>query len=149
LIPGSGLHVSVSHSADRVAVALTRLGPVGVDVEEIGDLDPDELAPLVLGPGERAEASREFFTYWTRKEAAVKATGDGLRVPLRDVRVSGPHEAARLISYPGRPGWEMTLTDLRPGIGYAGALAVLSTVPPHVDERDAGILLARSTCGDT
>ena len=44
------LHVSISHAADRVAVAVTALGPVGVDLEPAGAGDFDGLADVALTP---------------------------------------------------------------------------------------------------
>jgi 4'-phosphopantetheinyl transferase len=141
-IGDSDLHVSVSHSGDMVAVALTRVAPVGVDVETMsGRVDIDLVAGQVMGDGERAAGPHDFFVYWTRKESAVKATGDGLRVPLRQVLVSAPDEPARLLSYAGRLGLAATMADLRPDDGYRAALTVLRAEPPVLRERDATALL--------
>jgi 4'-phosphopantetheinyl transferase len=142
-LPGTGLHVSISHSGERVAVAMTRLAPVGVDVEEALPVDTAGLARSVLGTAP-AEDVAGLYVVWCRKEAVVKATGDGLRVSLPDVRVSRSTEPARLVSYPGRPDLEATLTDLRPGAGYAGALAVLHRHAPILREHDASTLLDRA-----
>jgi len=133
-LPGLGLHASVSHSGARVAVALTRIGPVGVDVEESRDVLFAELSERVLGTGEQAHDLAAFYTYWTRKESAVKATGDGLRVSLSGVRVSRPDEPARLLGYPGRPDLAAWLADLKPRGGHAGAVTVLTGEPVSVRE---------------
>jgi len=133
-LPGTGLHASVSHSGARVVVALTAHGPVGVDVEQARAIDHDGMAGHVLGPDERAGDLTAFYRYWTRKESAVKATGDGLRVPLDQVRVSPPDQPARLLAYPGRPDLVATMADLAPGDGYLGAVTILAPGPVEVRE---------------
>ena len=136
-----GYEVSVSHSGQRVVVAITDAGPVGVDVEQITQVDLTELATAVLADDEQLTEPQDFFVYWTRKESLVKATGEGLRVPLREVVVSTPAEPPALRRYPGR---QMTavLVDLHPGDGHIAALAVVGTPAVQVDERDAALLLA-------
>jgi len=101
------------------------------------------LAPTLLSAAEAAAvgARHDFITYWTRKEAVVKATGDGLAVPLREVLVSAPDAAPRLLAYPART-LTAVLRDLAPRPGYAAALAVLAAEPVAVRERDAAPLLA-------
>jgi 4'-phosphopantetheinyl transferase len=140
-LPGTGLHASVSHSGERVAVALTRVGPVGVDVERIADVDTAGLARTVLHPDETAATTEDFYVYWTRKEAVVKATGDGLGAGLSAVHVSPPDGQPALLAYPGQPGLVAQLRDLSPGPGYKAALAVLADRPVAVDERAAAPLL--------
>ncbi len=147
-----GPHLSVSHSGDLVVVALTRGGPVGVDVEESSDRLNEGIARQLLASDEAADLrdlGRAWFrqgllTYWTRKEAVLKATGDGLRVPLTDVRVSAPDEPPRLLSWEGRrdlPG-RMTLRTLDPGPGYAACLALIDQPGPVIVERSASPGLA-------
>jgi 4'-phosphopantetheinyl transferase len=140
---GSDLHVSVSHAGDRVVVAACRGAEVGIDVEPVTGLTAAEIAPLALGDDEVPHAvdARTVLTYWTRKEAIVKATGDGIEVPLRDVRVSPPGATPRLLGYPGRDGLVAQLLDLRTGDGYVGALAVLVPGPVVVRETSAERLL--------
>jgi 4'-phosphopantetheinyl transferase len=140
-IEGYDVHVSISHSGERVGVAVAGV-PVGVDVERIRPIAIDGLATQTLGHGERAEDVAEFFRYWARKESAVKATGDGLAVPLAKVRVSRPDEPARLLGYPGVPGLVATMRDLDAGTGYAAALTVLAPEPCTVSEREAVELLS-------
>jgi 4'-phosphopantetheinyl transferase len=139
-LPDTGLHASITHSGDLVGLALTPVAPVGLDVERISDVNVEGLSRTVLHPDERGEPD-EFFTYWTRKEAVVKATGDGLGVPLADVRVSGPTQRPEILSYPGRDGLPARLVDLRPAPGYRAALAVLTAEPIRIIERPAAELL--------
>jgi 4'-phosphopantetheinyl transferase len=83
---------------------------------------------LPLGGSDRAAG---LLAYWTRKEAVVKATGEGLRVPLTDLHVSAPDQSPRLLAWYGRP--ELTgrlqLHALNPGPGYAACLALIDQ--PH------------------
>jgi 4'-phosphopantetheinyl transferase len=142
-LPGTGLHVSISHSGATVAVAVSGAGAVGVDVQQVQDDSVDELSPLVLASSEagHVEVARDFFTYWTRKEALVKATGDGVTVPLSEVVVTPPGTPPRLLGYPRQDGLAAQLRDLSPDLGYVGALAVLSPGPVVVHERSAEQLL--------
>jgi 4'-phosphopantetheinyl transferase len=150
---------SVAHAGDRVVVAITDGAPVGVDVEPIRRLPPVELRALsanVLTPAEQmsysvlpvAERSRAMAVLWTRKEAVLKAWGEGLSVPMSQLSVSHPYEA------PAVTGWDIdgddvepharspvTLRDLDAGVGYVASLAVLETEPVYVTERDADPLL--------
>lgn len=147
------LHFSVSHSGARVVVAVTRTGPVGVDVEVLGGRDDvARIARLVLSEAERqvlddlppANRVRAFLRYWTRKEALVKATGEGLAVRLPALWVSAPDEPPRLLGWDGRPEMpdRMRLYDLDPGPDWLGSLAVLGGSEVDVTEHDASALLA-------
>jgi 4'-phosphopantetheinyl transferase len=142
-LPGTGLHVSISHSGATVAVAVSGAGAVGVDVQQVQADSVDELSPLVLAESEarHVAVARDFFTYWTRKEALVKATGDGVTVPLSEVVVTPPGTPPRLLGYPRQGELAAQLRDLSPGLGYVGALAVLSPGPVVVRERSAEQLL--------
>jgi 4'-phosphopantetheinyl transferase len=142
-LPGAGLDVSISHSGATVAVAVSAAGAVGVDVQQVQADSVDELSPLVLADSEarHVAAARDFFTYWTRKEALVKATGDGVTVPLPEVVITPPGTPPRLLGYPRQGALAAQLRDLSPGLGYVGALAVLSPGPVVVHERSAERLL--------
>jgi len=89
LLPG--LHFNLSHSHAMTAVAISRDGPLGVDVEVVAPSPShDDIAPLVFDPAERAllqsgdpeQRQETFYTLWTLKEAAIKATGQGLSADL-------------------------------------------------------------------
>ncbi|WP_410580494.1 4'-phosphopantetheinyl transferase family protein [Amycolatopsis sp. lyj-108] len=146
------IEVSVSHSGRRIAVAVSSAGAVGVDVEEIrADADVRGMAAYVLSPVESARPATPgvdefaaFYTSWTRKEAIVKATGDGLRTPLSSLTLSPPGEGVRLLAAEGRDGLrgQVTIKDLAAGHGYAAAVAVLGPRLLEVRELDGNALLA-------
>jgi 4'-phosphopantetheinyl transferase len=139
-LPGTGLHVSISHSGDLVALALTSVAPVGVDVEKVTDRDVADLARSVVGPGEPIAVPADLYTYWCRKEAIVKATGDGLQLPFPEVVVSPADQPARLVSYAGTT-LRCAVADLSATGGYAAAVAVLAAGRLDVTIRDAGEVL--------
>jgi 4'-phosphopantetheinyl transferase len=136
LLPGTGLHASITHSGELVGLALTTVAPVGLDVERVAAVDIDGLSRHVLHPDETVPDQDAFFTYWTRKEAVVKATGEGLGASLAGVRVGDPNGRPELLAYPDRAQPPAAyIVDLRPADGYRAALAVLSDAPVKVAER--------------
>ncbi len=132
-IPDSDLQVSVSHAQDVVLVALAQgATPIGVDVERVGHAPTvDEIASYALAPeelgrilGANGSVDRAaFFEAWTRKEAILKATGDGLRIPMASLTLTVDGE---LRTYPGRPGLAARIVGLDAGAEYTAALAALT-----------------------
>jgi 4'-phosphopantetheinyl transferase len=142
-----GAHVSVAHAGDRVAVAVCRQAAIGVDVEVLGRFGAAELAETaaaVLAPGEHVRTAAELTTTWTRKEALLKATGEGLLAPLDRVVLSPPSAPPRVLRWDGGP---VRLHDLHAPAGHVGALAVLGARPHRVVEADGGPLLAATRDG--
>jgi 4'-phosphopantetheinyl transferase len=146
------MELSVSHSGDLIAVAFHPSTPVGLDVEKVDPgIDADSLATVSLAEVEAKELAkydpaaraRAFTTYWTRKEAVVKATGDGMRADLRRVVVSPPGQPAALVEWPGYAG-SVQLVDLDAGSEYAAALAVLTADQVAVHSIDAAPLLKQT-----
>jgi 4'-phosphopantetheinyl transferase len=135
--PSSGLHFNLSHSGERAACALRRDGEIGVDVEAVRDLDDaDDIAARFFSAAEatalrRLTSSGErlaaFFNCWTRKEAYLKALGDGLARPLDGFDVTllpgEPPRLSRVVDDDEEPA-RWSLAELDPGPGYVGAVAV-------------------------
>ncbi len=135
---GSDLRFNVSHCADLAVYAFARGREIGIDVEAVRFLrDADDLAAcffsrreneayLALDPRARPLG---FFNCWTRKEAFVKALGEGLYYPLDRFDVSlAPGEPARLLRVAGtagdRCGWRMA--SFTPAPGSVAAVVVES-----------------------
>ncbi|RZQ63320.1 4'-phosphopantetheinyl transferase family protein [Amycolatopsis suaedae] len=143
-VPGTDLTLSISHSGDRIGLAVDRGVPLGLDVEK-ANRNVDSLVDYALNDSERAtltglagdELVRAFFVYWTRKEAVMKATGRGLKIPLQSITLSPHTEPARLLaSADAALSPEGTrMADLDPGDGYRAALAALTTVDLTVTEK--------------
>ncbi len=136
LVASAGWHFNISHADDRALIAVTQLGPLGVDIERLRDMPSlEQLARLVCSPQETAlfqhlspsVRSRAFFSLWTRKEAYLKATGEGLARPPRDVTVSFlPEEVPVLHGVRGDAlaSLKWRLEDVVVPRGYCAALAV-------------------------
>ena len=116
--PSRPLCFNLSHSRERAVYAFTWNRELGIDIEYMRPLDDAEsiaehffskreYQQLCALPQEAKQ--RAFFTCWTRKEASIKAGGDGLSYPLDQFAVSfvpgdtaqplevynDPHETAR------------------------------------------------------
>jgi 4'-phosphopantetheinyl transferase len=143
---------NISHSGDWILVALAQQRAVGVDVELMrSGMAVLEIAQQVFSEAERtglaalpaAACEESFFVCWTRKEAYIKARGDGLSLPLDSFDVSfRATDAAQLLATRPDPGeasrW--TLRDLPLGAGYHAAVAAAGSGWQlrqwHVDEHD-------------
>jgi 4'-phosphopantetheinyl transferase len=145
------LELSISHAGDFVAVALTRQAPIGVDVERLDrSLPIEELAPTVLADTEisalsamsKKEQCRSFLVWWTRKEAVVKAMGQGFQTPPSEIVVSRPEEPPRLLAWPHHtPPDEVALFDLGERKNHVASLATVGACT-SVRECDGSALVA-------
>lgn len=92
-VPGRGWRCSVTHSgafALAAAVAAPDASTVGLDLETRCPPEWATLAPDLLAPGEPAPTDEAgFLTLWVRKEAVLKATGEGLSRHMSTVPVVG------------------------------------------------------------
>ncbi|SHK87036.1 4'-phosphopantetheinyl transferase [Pseudonocardia thermophila] len=134
---------SMTHAGDFVGVAV-HTSPVGLDVEEIRPLsDLTAMAEHALSDTELAAGAgatpEGFFSVWTRKEAVLKATGDGLSVPMKSVTL-GPGRVKEWTG-DGDPGEPMWVHESSPAPGYVAAVAGFGTEPPAVVEQDGNALL--------
>jgi 4'-phosphopantetheinyl transferase len=135
------LHFNLSHSGGLVLLAFRRACRVGVDVELVREsaslvrvacryFTPAERGSLEQVPAEgRADA---FFCTWTRKEAFLKARGEGISLGLGRVQVtSRPGDAPRLVatSWDPEEAHRWSLQDVDCGPGYRAALAVEGARP--------------------
>ncbi|NWF70506.1 MAG: 4'-phosphopantetheinyl transferase superfamily protein [Chloroflexi bacterium] len=136
-LPGYPLHFNVADAEDRALFAFARYQALGVDLEHMHPMpDMEDVVSSMFSATEQrmyralpaAQKSAGFFNCWTRKEAFIKAMGEGLSYPLADFDVSlKPGAAARVLAVRGdaQSAAAWTLLDLRPAKDFVGALAVV------------------------
>lgn len=131
-----GLRFNLSHSNQLALIAITRDREVGVDIEYMrSDFVTDEVATHFFSNSEVQAfcavapelKTQSFFNCWTRKEAYIKARGEGLYCPLDQFDVTvAPGEPLRLLNSRIDSGevarW--VFNELHPEKGYAATLAV-------------------------
>jgi 4'-phosphopantetheinyl transferase len=129
------LSFNVSHSYGLALYAVTQGREIGVDLEQMRPLDDlERLARHCFSAGECASLlslppalqHQAFYACWTRKEALIKATGEGLSRDLKQFEVScAPGEPARILRWEGEEDLgRWTLEGVVVPSEFAGALAV-------------------------
>ncbi|WP_017306450.1 4'-phosphopantetheinyl transferase family protein [Spirulina subsalsa] len=129
------LSFNLSHSHQLALYSITPRYPIGVDLEHLRPIaNVVQLAQRFFTPREAAQiaalegtlAETAFFQAWTRKEAYLKATGEGIK-GLKQVEVSclpdAPVEILHLAHSSETPA-DWSLYHLTPAPDYIGALAV-------------------------
>jgi 4'-phosphopantetheinyl transferase len=139
LADGAGdksLRFNVSHAHGLALFAVTRGREIGIDLEWIrAGLSDEQIAERFFSTQEvralrrlpRHLQDEAFFNCWTRKEAYIKAKGEGLSMPLSDFEVSlAPGEPAALLRTERDPEeaarWSMR--ELFPATGFVAAVVV-------------------------
>jgi 4'-phosphopantetheinyl transferase len=127
------LNFNVSHSGQLALYAISIEREVGVDVEIVRPLDDLEgisrgnfsaYENKVLQSVSEEQRLQGFFNCWTRKEAFIKAVGDGLAYPLEQFDVTlrpGDRAALLRIHENEQPDW--SIFDVTPIKGYVAAIA--------------------------
>ena len=136
LAGGGPLSFNLSHSRGLALYAFTRGRAVGIDIEHVGaKVDCRQLAGHYFSPREvrtllslpDGSQRRAFFDCWTRKEAYIKARGEGLsrRLDAFDVSLA-PGEPATLLRSddPEGEGVCWSLRELSVADDYAAAIAI-------------------------
>jgi len=129
------LRFNLSHSSERALLAITIGHEAGVDIERERSIETLDLADRFFSAAESAtlralppaDQVPAFFRCWTRKEAFVKAIGNGLAFPLDGFEVSLANaDASQLLrSCSADPGvldrWRILSVPAESG--YAAAVA--------------------------
>jgi len=136
----AGVRFNVSHSGGFALLAFARGREVGVDVEkirddfpgaEIGDrfFTPREAASIRSFPGKRRQ--EVFYSFWTLKEAVMKASGKGFSLPMHRFEVA--LDPPRVVRVEGDPDaasrWRLEMLSARPGFAAAIAVEAVAHVP--------------------
>lgn len=135
-LESSSLRFNLSHSQDLALCAITYEKNLGVDIEYMRLMkDAEQIASRFFSPRESAlfcslpkEAQQlAFFRCWTRKEAYIKAIGDGLSYGLDNFDVTfTPDKEVKLLKVLSEPEevrrW--LLKELVPASDFIGAVMV-------------------------
>lgn len=140
-VPGDvTVHVSASYCADVTVVAVTLVGPVGVDVERADAMTSFVgFNEVVSHAAEKPGDYRSKAATWVRKESLLKATGLGMSVDPRRVQVTESDQSPRLVAWeadepPGSPVW---MDDVALSPDHVAAVTVLAAERPHLVVRRA------------
>ncbi|MEH6824415.1 MAG: 4'-phosphopantetheinyl transferase superfamily protein [Motiliproteus sp.] len=129
-------HFNFSHSGKTAVLAMTSMGPLGVDVERIkASTDIDIVARRYFSSTEQqafnslpqSQRLRGFYQIWTRKEAYLKAVGVGLSGDLASFDVSQADTGCNLllaVNGSSQTARHWTLADIEFDNGYVGAVAI-------------------------
>lgn len=127
-IDGADVRFNLTHSGDLIVLAVTQGREIGVDVEQRRPLphlrtmatghfsEREQNALFALPPAQQLDA---FFRIWTRKEAYIKAVGDGFALPLQAFDVT--HDDPPRLH---RAGDQWRLHHIDPATGYIGAVCI-------------------------
>jgi 4'-phosphopantetheinyl transferase len=130
------LEFNLAHSHELALCAFTQGREIGIDLEHLRSIaDMAQISARFFSARENATLSalpedqrlRAFYDCWTRKEAFLKATGEGLTHPLDQFDVSlAPGEPASLLHVQGDSleAARWSLRALEPGRDYAAAVAL-------------------------
>lgn len=138
------IYFNFSHSGDMALLAVTPVAPIGIDIEkerEIRDwslitrrffsvVEQRQLEQLEMSVRRHA-----FYCAWTRKEAIIKATGEGLSANLAGFDVTlTPGNPAAVLSYGGSvaEGRRWQLHHWVPQPGYVAAIALKMDGTPGI-----------------
>lgn len=152
-----GVCFNLAHAGELAVIAVAD-HEVGIDIEPL-DAGPAalEAASVACTPEESAflarlppeEAAPVFLSWWTAKEAYLKATGEGLAFPPDRVGVLGVERgetvAVRITGDPPPPQW--CVRPIRPAPNYVGAVAVPRTVLVSDSHRNGGYRLRERWVG--
>jgi 4'-phosphopantetheinyl transferase len=130
------LQFNISHSQNMALFAFTTKFNVGVDVEFVNpDIEVKDIAAKFFSTNEimnllalpEKQQALGFFNCWTRKEAFIKAVGEGLSFPLDKFEVSlEPNKPAKLLATDWQPDdvSKWSIYSMSPGENFVGSLAI-------------------------
>ena len=132
----SNLYFNLTHSYEMALLAVVLDCEIGVDVEYVKKMgDIDGIAGRFFSASEQAvyfelpedQRPQAFFNCWTRKEAFIKAIGEGLSYPLHQFDVSlAPGEPAQLLRVETDPDEALrwTMAAFHPTPDYTASVAL-------------------------
>ena len=146
-LSASDIHFNLSHSGNVIMLGVINGRDIGVDVEHIhpqpnmalvahDNFSAKEFTALFELPDDQRLPA--FYNCWTRKEAYIKAVGDGFALPLQDFDVTlKPDDPPRFLRIKDDDPARWSLAHIDAIDDYIGALCVSGTLPDvHVKQFD-------------
>lgn len=94
-IPVSSLKFNISHSEEKILIAINESDEIGVDIEKVKkDFNIQEIIQSKFSKEEQRQINNAqnktelFYKFWTRKEAVLKTSGEGIADQLEKINVS-------------------------------------------------------------
>lgn len=125
---------NLSHTYGKTVIAFSRC-EVGIDIEYTKNFpDIEEMAEICFSKNERkllenldnGKKLKQFFTFWTRKEALLKAIGIGILDDLKEIDVSNLHQLVSVSDKICIKEWKIQHLN-KLGSNYIGNLAYPSS----------------------
>lgn len=124
------LYFNLSHSGEKMMCAVSER-EIGCDVEQIKDCRMrvaehffcESEYRFIQAQKTEEERRDMFFRFWTLKESFMKATGLGMRLPLRDFEIQIGEDGVSVKQKAAPRIWYMKELDI--GNGYKGAVCGL------------------------
>lgn len=128
----NGPDFNIAHSGNMVICCQTDNGRIGIDIEQINQLDFTDFTDFFTGNewnyiNDHPNKLEGFYNFWTKKEAVLKAIGSGFHTPLNSVDVSGESLIYDAVTY------QITPLEIRPD--YKCHLASTS-FPQNIELRE-------------
>lgn len=156
-LPDDALYTSLSHAAGRVAIAVCREGPVGIDIEPaLNTRHMEEIIERLVHGNERGQLreltqprrDQALLDLWVRKESVLKAAGIGLAHGMETFEAppdeplalpAGPHSGERVMVSMIDAGSDWAMAVTRPVGIKLQILPIPRTPPPGAaaDRNDA------------
>jgi len=127
------LTFNLSHSEELAIYAISRKRKIGVDVERLRPISESDniMANLYSSTADRPDQPAEaFLNWWTRHEAYLKASGDGLSRCVDSTeksRLEGRVSRSSVTKSASEETVEWSLQTLMPALGHVAALVVEAT----------------------
>ena len=136
IVNNNSLQFNISHSQNIALFAFTKRFNIGIDVEFVNpDIEVKDIAANFFSKNEilnllalaEEQQTLGFFNCWTRKEAFIKAVGEGLSFPLDKFEVSlEPDKPAKLLATDWEPEAvsKWSIYSMSPAANFVGSLAI-------------------------
>jgi len=126
------LQFNISHSDDVAVYGISQTAEIGIDVEKFSDKYEEAVAKRFFSPQEYLELSelvpeqraRAFYQIWVKKEAIIKALGEGLYAPLADFSIHWNQQNEKILMAP----FEIYVQSIDISAAFSAAVAVTGPI---------------------